>query len=72
MKKHNQSHVRYTPKLKCNLPLQIDIATLEVYEEEGSKVVGMVNKSQIVVKFHAFNRRISASSFWWRRKLNKY
>ena len=43
-----------------------------MYEVEGSKVVGMVNKSQIVVKFDAFSGRISASSFWWKRKLNKY
>ena len=64
MKKHKQSHVRYTPKLKCNIHCN------QIYEEVGSKVVGMVNKSQIVVKFHAFNG-ISASSFWWKRKLNK-
>ena len=54
MKKHKQSHVRYTPKLSeisyCKFTLQP-----LMYEEEGSNVVGMVKKSQIEVKFHAFN-----------------
>ena len=31
-------------------PITIYIACNQMYEEEGSKVVGMVNKSQIVVE----------------------